>query len=84
MDRVAQSEPLRTDTDRLLIRVSTAARLLSISRSTAYQLARTGRLPGVVRLGRSIRVSVLGLEEWIDQERAAPTAGQARPGDAEQ
>lgn len=55
--------------ERLLLKVPAAARRLDISRSYAYQLARTGELPGVVRLAGSIRVSVRGLEEWIELHR---------------
>jgi excisionase family DNA binding protein len=45
----------------LLLRVSEAAVLLSISRTATYQLIATRQLP-VIRLGRSIRVPRGALE----------------------
>lgn len=65
--------------DRLLLKVPAAARLLDISRSRAYALARSGELPGVVRLGGSIRVSLRALEEWIDARRAVATSVDGTP-----
>jgi len=69
MDAWTQPGRPRTPGDPLLLRVAAAAEPMAISRSHAYQLARTGRLPGVVRLGGSLRVSVRGLEEWIAAQR---------------
>jgi excisionase family DNA binding protein len=51
-----------------LLRIAEAAERLAISRSRAYALAKTGDLPGVVRIGGSIRVSARRLEEWIDRQ----------------
>ncbi len=65
--------------DRLLLRIPAAARLLDISRSRAYALARSGELPGVVRLGHSLRVSVRGLEEWIEGHGGAVAAIKDAP-----
>lgn len=48
----------------LLLRVSEAARLLGVSRSTMYQLVASGSVP-VIRIGRSVRVSRPALEAWI-------------------
>jgi excisionase family DNA binding protein len=48
----------------LLLRVSAAARVLSISRSKAYGLCAAGILPSV-RIGSSIRVSVQALERFV-------------------
>jgi excisionase family DNA binding protein len=52
----------------ILLRVSDAAKRLSISRSKAYDLAARGELPGVMRIGKSIRVSATRLAEWIAAE----------------
>jgi excisionase family DNA binding protein len=54
--------------EQLLLRVSEAAKRLSISRSKAYDLAARGELPGVMRVGKSIRVSATRLAEWIAAE----------------
>jgi excisionase family DNA binding protein len=48
----------------LLLRVPEAARLLSVSRSTLYQLVAAGEVP-VVRVGRSVRVVRRELERWV-------------------
>lgn len=49
---------------RLLLRMTEVAEALSISRSSAYTLIRTGEIP-VVRIGRSTRVSAEALRQWI-------------------
>jgi excisionase family DNA binding protein len=48
----------------LLLRVSEAARQLSISRSRAYELVSAGVIPSV-RLGASVRVPALALERFV-------------------
>jgi excisionase family DNA binding protein len=58
--------------DRRLIRVSEAADRLAISRSRAYLMAQRNELPGQVRLGNQVRVSIKALDEWIDQQAAQP------------
>lgn len=56
-----------------LILVEEAARLLGIGRTRAYQMTATGQMPGVVRIGRSVRISRRRLLAWID-EQANPAA----------
>lgn len=60
--------------EKLLIRVPEAARRMGIGKSMAWEMARRGELPGVVRMGRSVRVSVKRLQEWIDERTADPAA----------
>ena len=54
------------------IRVEEAARVLSIGRSTAYELANAFLASGgreglpVIRLGAALRVPVRALEQWSD------------------
>ena len=48
------------------VKVSEAARVLGISRATAYNLAHTGELPGVRRLGSRWVVSKRLLEEFLE------------------
>ena len=43
-------------TERRFLTVPEVARLLRINRGRAYAMAADGTLPGVVRLGRTIRV----------------------------
>jgi excisionase family DNA binding protein len=49
-----------------LIPVSRAAELLGVSGSTAYELARTGQLPGVTKLGSRFVVRTAVLSRWFD------------------
>jgi excisionase family DNA binding protein len=62
--------------ERVLLRVSEAAERLGISRTKAYELAARNELPGVMRVGGSIRVNVRRLDEWIEAESTT------RPGSA--
>lgn len=57
-----------TQTEPLTMRVEDAARLLGISRGAAYAAARTGSLPGVLRVGGRILVSKSQLQRAIDGE----------------
>jgi len=54
-----------------LLPVARAADVLGISRSTAYELARTGQLPGVANLGPRYVVRTAVLYRWIDGQDAA-------------
>lgn len=56
-------------TEKLTISVEEAARQLGISRGLAYELARTGKLPGVIRLGaKRLVVSRAALERLLEGE----------------
>lgn len=59
----------------ILLKADEAARLLGIGRSKAFAMIASGELPGVVRIGRSVRVHRVALERWL-AERAgvAPDA----------
>ena len=48
------------------VTVNEAAKLLGISRGTAYQLAKEGKLPGALRLGRRIVVSKKAGELFLE------------------
>ena len=50
---------------RRLLTAVEAAQLLAITPARFYELARSGRLPGVVRLGRQVRVDADQLEAFI-------------------
>jgi excisionase family DNA binding protein len=49
-----------------LVPVCQAAAVLGVSRSTAYVLARTGQLPGAVKLGSRFVVRTAQLARWLD------------------
>ena len=57
--------PLATSTERLTYSVEEAATLLGISRSLAYEAARSGDLP-TIRIGRRILVPATALQRLID------------------
>ncbi|MDP9370105.1 MAG: helix-turn-helix domain-containing protein [Chloroflexota bacterium] len=48
----------------LLLRAEEAAKILSLGRSTIFQMLASGELP-VVRIGRSVRIPRSELEIWI-------------------
>lgn len=49
-----------------LLRVQQVAEIMDTSLPRAYELVRQGVIPGVVRLGRQIRVNPSALADWID------------------
>jgi excisionase family DNA binding protein len=50
-----------------LLRVEEASGILRIGRTKIYELMARGELP-VVRMGRSVRIPLRGLQEWIDSQ----------------
>lgn len=52
----------------LLVDVPTAAKLLSVSRAQAYVLLTSARVPGLLRVGERMKVSVRALEAWIQSQ----------------
>jgi excisionase family DNA binding protein len=54
----------RKDSERLLLRVTTAAKMLDVSKSQLYMLISRGEIPAI-RVGRSIRIPLDWLQEWI-------------------
>ncbi len=54
--------------EKLLLRVAEAAELASVGRATAYELVAKGEWPSVV-VGRSVRVPLQDLRDWIDQRK---------------
>ena len=49
-----------------LIRVAAVAAMLDVSRARAYELIRSGVIPGV-RLGRQVRVDPAQLAKWLEE-----------------
>ena len=66
-------------TEPLTISVVEAGARLGIGRDLSYQLARTGRLPGAMRLGRLWRVSRPVLERAIAEGWQQPSEPEAAP-----
>lgn len=52
--------------------------MLSIGRTKLYELLREGRLPGVVYIGRCLRIKRSALEHWVDAQTG--TADEMTPG----
>lgn len=61
----------------LLVRVEEAARILSLSRSTIYEMMDAGELPSV-RRGAARRIPVAALREWVvrQAESSALSSGE--------
>ena len=58
-----------------LLTASEVAEILRVSQARVYELARTGRLGGAVRLGRQLRIERNAFELWLAN-------GGTRPGSA--
>ena len=57
----------------LLLRAEEGARILGISRSKFFELMARNEIPGVVRIGRCVRVSRLSLERWVREQSGEVT-----------
>ena len=76
-------EQVATPSDRQVLTVDEAAVLLRVSRFTLYAEIKRGRIPGVVRIGRTIRLSRGALSAWFEGKPAhvGPSATvEGRPG----
>ena len=60
--------------DKLTLTVEEAGKRLGISRATAYALANQGQLP-VIRLGKRLLVSKVGLERMVNEARTKTQTG---------
>ncbi len=56
-------------TDRLMLRPSEAGDAIGVSRSKAYELIASGKIPSV-KVGGCVRVPVAALQAWIDRQLA--------------
>lgn len=61
----AQSEPRGSDANQTVLTIEEAARVLRISRQSAYEAARRGEIP-TVRIGRRLLVPKRRLERLLD------------------
>ncbi|NNJ12002.1 helix-turn-helix domain-containing protein [Chloroflexales bacterium ZM16-3] len=71
-----QSEQSKTKpaVEPLLVRVEEAARILSLSRSTIYEMMDAGELPSV-RRGTARRIPVDALRAWVARQTGSGTRG---------
>ncbi len=58
----------------ILVRVEEAARILSLSRSTIYEMMDAGELPSV-RRGTARRIPLAALRAWVDRQVASHANG---------
>ncbi len=56
------------DRDAAVIRVEDLAARLDIGRRAAYEAVARGDVPGVIRIGRSIRISRVAVDRWLAGE----------------
>jgi excisionase family DNA binding protein len=73
----APTSTARQHDEPLLLRVSEAALLLTISERHLYDLLRSGEIPAI-RLGRCVRVSRAALLRYINQEEDRGTTEAPR------
>ncbi len=66
-----RNEPTERADGVLLLTIVEAARVLSIGRTTMYELVGAGEIE-VVHIGRSARVPVAALEEYVERRRRPP------------
>jgi excisionase family DNA binding protein len=66
-DQEAEQSRRGAAVEPLLVRVEEAARILSLSRSTIYEMMDAGELPSV-RRGAARRIPVASLREWVAQQ----------------
>lgn len=62
----------------LVLRVADVAHLLQLSKSAVYALIASGELP-TLRVGRSVRVPRVALEEWVIARTATPVRSDDQP-----
>jgi len=72
-----------SDSDSLVYTVDQLVQVLQRGRRQLYEDIEAGRIPGVIRLGRSIRVSRHAIDAWLDNgaqhERGAHSPNGTTP-----
>ena len=53
--------------ERLLLKPTEAAEVIGLGRSKTYELISKGLIPSV-RIGKSVRVPVASLRNWVDEQ----------------
>src|SRR5262245_49165088 len=67
--RTAMVRARRIGMEKLLLKVTEAAELTGLGRSKAYELVAAGTWPSI-SIGRSVRVPLVGLREWVERQQA--------------
>ena len=67
----SREDSSRTVTPPLLLSIPDVAASLGLGRSKVYELIAKEGLP-VIRFGRSVRVSAVSLQKWVEQREQLP------------
>jgi|SRR5712664_4768735 len=70
--------PDRRRTDPAVLTVDEAAALLRVDRKSIYESIRRGEFPGVVRVGRTIRIGRTALLQWLARQGRVSRPGATR------
>jgi excisionase family DNA binding protein len=63
---------MTTESERGTLTIAETARILGIGRGLAYRLARSGELPGAIRLGNRLVVSRQAIRAFMDDNDRNP------------
>jgi excisionase family DNA binding protein len=66
---------MTTDTLPPILTVPELAALLRVSLPTAYSAVKRGEVPGVVRVGRTVRISRQAVLSWLGAQGCVPLHG---------
>ena len=69
--RETMEDPTRAIAPPLLLSIPDVATSLGLGRSKVYELIAKEGLP-VIRFGRSVRVSAVSLQKWVEQREQHP------------
>jgi len=64
---MTKNQAITSQVEPLLVRVEEAARILSLSRSTIYEMLDRSELPSV-RCGTARRIPLAALRAWVEQQ----------------
>lgn len=67
MDTLAPTAQSQASVSSRYLKVPDVADLMNVPASTVYDLARQGRIAGLVRFGRHVRFDKEKLERWLEQ-----------------
>jgi excisionase family DNA binding protein len=66
-DHLSQFELKGEAMERMLLKPTEAAEVIGLGRSKTYELISKGLIPSV-RIGKSVRVPVAALRNWVEQQ----------------
>lgn len=62
----------QANTEKRTYSIPESARLIGIGKARAYEMARSGEMPGVLKVGNRYLVSRKVLDAWVNGELEAP------------